>query len=306
MPLAPLPATLADRLRQRVSSWLQTLEQSHADRALQLNVSHRRSQETIGSQVWTSGANADTLTAQLVACVLDDAETRGGRQNYDLTAALGTEPLSRIALLVRTEEPDERTASALTMVPLNTALMKHNETYASVIVNAAEQERQMFAKQREQDRAQNDRVLAHMLSENQRLQARVEHLEKAATDVAELREKALSDQADRQLVLIEAQNSEARKNQMLSSLQAMAPMMAAKWLGPEALSKFPVNPVLDSVVKFIGTLDTDEMEKWVEAVGHDQQKVTTLVGLFELLRPELREGANDQTDKKTPAPAKTS
>ena len=298
MPSPTPPSSLGDRLRLRVTGWLETLELSHADRVLTLTVTHRRTHETLGSQMWTKASHVETLTAQLVACVLDDGETRGGRQTYDLTASQGEAALSGLALLVRSEEPDERIASAMTMVPLNTALMKHNEAYAGVIVTAAEQDRLMFAKLREQDRAQNDRVLAHMLGENQRLQARVDHLEKAAADVAELREKALSEQAERQLMLLEAQNRETRKNQIISSLQAFAPMVAAKWMGPEALSKLPANPVLDSVTKFIGTLDTDEMGKWVEAVGHDQQKVTTLVGLFELLRPELRDEAETQTESK--------
>jgi len=156
-------------------------------------------------------------------------------------------------------------------------------------------------KQREQDRAQNERVLAHMLGENQRLQARIEHLEKAASEVAELREKALSEQSERQLTLLEAQNQETRKNQLLSSLQAFVPMVAAKWLGPEALAHLPVNPVLDAVTKFIGTLDADEMGKWLDAVGQDPQKVTTLMGLFELLRPELRDDAEEKPESKAEA-----
>lgn len=201
----------------------------------------------------------DSLTSEIVNSAADDAEGVGGLQKYKLEAYFGRKTVGRMqrfSIDARTDDGlDAESSEPANAKGLVTQSMRHAEIMLKSTVGATHQ------------------VINQLLRQNEAYAERIRVLEQKLAEVYDVRERLLSQEAERDVMRAQALSEEKRKDEIVDSLKTLLPVVASKVGLLPADASQPSNgaDVVMKVKALVDGIKPDQIAKIASVLSPAQQ-----------------------------------
>lgn len=218
-----------------------------------------------------SEVDLEQITQEALDMSDEDAQAFGGAQRYAMIAYFGAgracEQRSPVWIVsVRRENEDQISESEpATNKGMLAQQMRHNEAIMKLALNTF---------------VQQSSVQQSMLA---RLAEQLEAAQRDKFESLKLIESMLSEEAERRLAGIRAENREKRLQTGFEHLQLLAPVLINKLAGQKLLPE-KLHPATDALKRVMGTLTPEQIGKVMGALSPDQ--AIALSEVYEAFREE--------------------